>query len=131
MHPRSAKYVRSEMEVSGPNDRVVVGGAVCAEWWYVTDSVVMGWLATLVLVMTLPVMVVPSVSALPALLIQLLLLVVLACGKEGVDTSEGLPSKLSKLPGAPPLPLTWLRRGYGGGAEWMNPPRWSGGPSPE
>lgn len=31
MHPRSAKYVRSEMEVSGPNARVVVGGAVCAE----------------------------------------------------------------------------------------------------
>ena len=37
----------------------------------VTDPVVMGWLATLVLVITLPVMVVPSVSALPELLIPI------------------------------------------------------------
>ena len=33
---------------------------------------------------------------------------VLECDKEGVDPSEGSLSKLSKLPGAPPLPLTWL-----------------------
>ena len=55
----------------------------------------------------------------------MLLLVVLACGKEGVDPSEGRPSKLSKLPGAPPLPLTWLPprvRREGRGSRVEEPP---------